>query len=181
MVNMAAGENNSSQPGWVQRVLIGRSPSRTLLRILVWVVVLVVLGKFVLVPVRVQGISMLPTYRENGVNLVNRLAYLFHEPQRGDIVAIRVADQHVLFPHILYMKRIVALPGDTIAFHDGQVLINGQVLDEPYLKYPCHWEHEQEQVGPNEYFVVGDNRSMGWNDHEKGRANRQQILGKIVL
>jgi signal peptidase I len=143
-------------------------------------VLLLAIGKLVLVPVRVEGISMMPTYKENRINVVNRLAFLFHSPQRGDVVAIRVADEHILFPHILYLKRVIALPGETIAFRNGQVLINGQVLDEPYLRFRGHWTHEPEEVGPDEYFVVGDNRAMGWNDHEKGRASRRQILGKIL-
>ena len=161
-------------------MLIGRSPKRTLVRMAITVVVLLAMGKLVLVPVRVEGISMLPTYKENRVNVVNRLAFLLHNPKRGDIVAIRVADEHVLFPHILYLKRVIALPGETIAFRNGQVLINGQPLDEPYLRFRGHWTHEPEEVGPDEYFVVGDNRAMSWNDHEKGRASQRQILGKIL-
>lgn len=177
---MGTTSEETAAPGWIRRVLIGRNPKRTVVRMAVWVAVLLVLGKLVLVPVRVQGISMLPTYKENGINVVNRLAFFFHKPKRGDVVAIRIADEHILFPHILYLKRIVALPGETIAWSNGQVLINGQVLDEPYLKLRGHWTEEPEEVGPDEYFVVGDNRAMGWNDHEKGRASRRQILGKIL-
>ena len=177
---MGQDSKETVSPGWIRRVLIGRSPKRTLVRMAIWAVILLGIGKLVLVPVRVEGISMLPSYRENRINMVNRLAFLFHNPQRGDVVAIRIADEHILFPHILYLKRVIALPGETIAFRNGQVLINGQVLDEPYLKYRGRWTHEPEQVGPDEYFVVGDNRAMGWNDHEKGRASRRQILGKIV-
>ena len=161
-------------------MLIGRSPKRTLVRMAVTVIILLAVAKLMLVPVRVQGISMLPTYKENGINVVNRMAFLFHNPRRGDVVAIRIADEHVLFPHILYLKRVIALPGETIAFQNGQVLINGQLLDEPYLKLRGRWTHEPEQVGPDEYFVVGDNRVMNWNDHEKGLASRRQILGKIL-
>ena len=55
---------------------------------------------------------MLPTYRDHGVNFVNRLAYVFHEPRRGDVVAIRT----LAGEHVMYMKRIVGLPGETVTF-----------------------------------------------------------------
>ncbi len=164
------------QPGWVRRVLIGRNPLWTLARMVIWAVLLLLLGNFVLRPIRMQGISMLPTYGDNRFNLVNRLAYRLHPPQRGDIVAIKLAG-----PHLMYLKRIVGLPGETIAFHEGHIYINDQKLDEPYVKYPCNWEHDPEQIGSDEYYVVGDNRSMNFEDHKQGRAERSRIFGKVLL
>jgi len=79
------------------------------------------------------------------------------------------------------LKRIIALPGETIGFHEGRAVVNGKVLDEPYLKFPCHWEHAPEQVGPDEYYVVGDNRSMEFEGHTQGRASRDRIVGKVLL
>jgi signal peptidase I len=163
-------------PSLLQRVVIGRNPKITALRLAIWVVLLLIAGKFVLLRIQVEGISMLPTLKEKGVHLVNRQAYLFHPPRRGDIVSIRLAGEH-----LMYLKRIIALPGETIAFHNGQAVINGQVLEEPYVKGPCFWEHEPEVVGPNEYYVVGDNRTMDFYDHEQGRAERSRIVGKLLL
>jgi len=164
-------------PALLLRVLIGRNPKRTLVRIIVLAIVSLVVCKFVLVPVHVDGGSMLPTYRENGFNFVNRLAYLFHEPRRGDVVAIRLPAGE----HVMYMKRIVGLPGETVAFHKGQLYINGKPLNEPYVKLPGNWEHEPEPVGPDHYYVVGDNRDMPWDDHVHGRAARENIIGKVLL
>ena len=174
---MATNAEPAQSPSWVQRVLIGRNPKRTLVRIVVLVVVSLVVFNYVLLPVRVDGGSMLPTYKENGVNLVNRLAYLFHEPQRGDVVAVRLLAGR----HRMYMKRIVGLPGETVAFHRGRLYINGKPLDEPYVKLPCDWEHEPLQVGPDHYYVVGDNRDNDWQRHEQGRAPRDLIVGKVLL
>jgi len=161
----------------LQRMLVGRNPKRTLLRIAILVVVAGATFKFVLQPVRVDGGSMLPTYRENGVNVVNRLAYYFHEPRRGDVVAVRL----LAGEHRMYMKRIIGLPGETVAFHQGRLYINGKPQDEPYVKLPCDWEHEPVQVGPDQYYVVGDNRTMPWDNHTKGRAARDRIIGKVLL
>lgn len=163
-------------PGWVRRLLIGRNPTRTLIRAAIWAGICVLIFKFILLPIRVQGVSMLPTYRESQVDFLNCMAYLFHPPQRGDVVGIILAGKHIMF-----CKRIVGLPGETVSFHDGRLYINGQLLDEPYLKLPCHWEHEPIQVGPGEYYVVGDNRSMDFYDHEQGRAERRRIVGRVLF
>lgn len=166
----------SESPSWVRRVIVGRNPRRTLVRLVIWVVGLVLISHFVLMPIRVEGISMMPTYKPGGINFVNRLAYWHHPPQRGDVVGIKLAG-----PHVMYMKRIIGMPGETISFHEGHVFINGEMLNEPYLKYPCDWEHEPEQIETNEYYVVGDNRSMGFSEHVQGRPNRDKIVGKILL
>jgi signal peptidase I len=173
---MGINGEGSVWPGWLSRVLIGRNPKFTLVRLLIWVAVLVLMSQFVLMPIRVEGISMLPTLKESGIKFVNCLAYTFHPPQRGDVVAIKFSGKHLML-----CKRIVGLPGETLAFHDGHVFINGHVLEEPYVKAPCNWEHEPEQVGPEEYYVVGDNRSMEYEDHTQGRAERKRIVGKLML
>ncbi|MCX6926838.1 MAG: signal peptidase I [Verrucomicrobia bacterium] len=164
-------------PTWIQRVLIGRNPKRTLVRIIVLVVVCIVMRQFVILPVRVEGRSMLPTYKDRGVHFVYRLAYLFHEPRRGDVVAIRTPAGE----HVMYMKRIIGLPGETVAFHQGRLYISGKPLDEPYVKLKGNWDHEAQPVGPNQVYVVGDNRDMPWAYHEKGRPTRDLIVGKVVL
>src|SRR5689334_11027740 len=110
---------------WWQAVLWGRRPRRTAIRIVVIVIVSFVVFKLILIPIRVDGPSMLPTYHTGQVNFVNRLVYLFREPRRGDVVGIRLSGRH-----IMYMKRIIGLPGETVEFRDGRVYINGKLLDE---------------------------------------------------
>jgi len=161
---------------WVRIVVIGRNPKATLVRVAVLIVTSFVVFKFILLPIRVEGISMLPNYKDHSWNLVNRLAYLWHEPQRGDVVSIRLAG-----PHVMYMKRIIGLPGETVGFVDGRVLINGKVLDEPYEKSPCNWNYPPVKLGADEYFVVGDNRTMPWEEHKLGSATRDRIVGKALL
>jgi len=124
----------SPRPSWVQVVTIGRNPRVTMIRIVVIVIVCVAISKFVLLPIRIEGASMQPTYH-NGVNFVNRLAYAFHEPRRGDVVGLRLAG-----PSVMFLKRIVGMPGEIVEFHRGHVYINGRLLDEPYVKFDCDWE-----------------------------------------
>lgn len=164
------------RPGLARVIVIGRNPRNTLIRILVLVAVCLVVFNFILLPIRVTGISMLPAYKDRSVNCVNRLAYLRHEPRRGDVVSIRYAGIHLML-----MKRIVGLPGETVAFEDGHVFINGKPLDEPYEKSSCDWNVSPEKLGANEYFVVGDNRTMSAEDHLKGKVPRERIVGKVLL
>ena len=74
---------------------------------------------------------MLPTYHDGQINFLNRLAYLRHEPQRGDVVGIRYSGDSILL-----LKRIVGLPGEEVSFDEGKLFINGKPLEEPYVKSP---------------------------------------------
>jgi signal peptidase I len=178
----ATSDPGARKPGWLQVILIGRRPRNTLLRILVLVAVCAVTFKFVLLPIRVTGISMEPTYRNRQVDCINRLAFLWREPQRGDVVAIRFSDPgDFSTPSDMLMKRIIGLPGETVSFHQGHAYINGELLNEPYLKFSCDWEHGPIQCGPDQYYVVGDNRSMPFEYHMQGRAERNRIIGKVLL
>jgi signal peptidase I len=164
-------------PSWLRTVLIGRHPRRTLVRIVVLVVACVLVRTFMMLPIRVVGISMLPTYKDGSIHVVNRLSYLFHKPQRGDVVAIRL----LAGEHVMYLKRIVGLPGETVFFHRGELYINGQPMEEPYVKLHGHWEQKVGQLEPDQYFVVGDNRDTWFLGHEKGPVTRDFIVGKVLL
>jgi signal peptidase I len=176
---METGANHFSLPYWLRVVLIGRNPKFTLVRIAITTVLLVSFFKFVLLPIRVQGPSMLPTYDSRGVNFVNRLAFIRSEPRRGDVIAIRYSGTHTML-----MKRVIGLPGETVEFHRGDVLIDGTKLPEPYITnkvFQGDWTLPPETLAADEYFVVGDNRSMPSADHTFGRAKRYRIIGKIFL
>ena len=164
--------------------MIGRNPKATLFRAAIWVAICVVVFKILLIHIRVDGISMLPTFADDSRHWVNRLAYFPHEPQRGDVVAIGERGENdarrLLAPSSMYLKRVIGLPGETIAFAGGRVLVNDNILDEPYEKLPCDWNRPPVTLGADEYFVVGDNRSMAQQDHTFGICKRHQIVGKLL-
>jgi signal peptidase I len=174
--NQTAQAGPPPLPNWLRVAVIGRNPKVTLARATVLAVTCFIIFKFIFLFIRTEGISMLPTYQDKSVHLVSRVAYLRHEPQRGDVVSIRLAGIHVM-----YLKRIIGLPGETISFVNGRALIDGQVLDEPYMKFFSDWNLPPEKIGPNEYFVVGDNRTMPPQYHEHGIASRDRIVGKLLL
>ncbi|MDB6067683.1 MAG: signal peptidase [Pedosphaera sp.] len=167
---------SNSIPKWFLAVVIGRRPKWTLVRLGVLIIGAYLLYAFVVIPIRVTGISMLPTYQDKKINFINRLAYLRHEPQRGDIVGVIYSG-----PHVMLMKRVVGLPGESISFNDGVLYIDGKPMDEPYVKYRCDWTTAPILLSAFEYYVVGDNRSMPPDDHTHGAAARRRIVGKVIF
>lgn len=159
-----------------RRLIFGRHPRRTFVRTVVLGIISVVTFGWVLTPIRVYGISMDPTYHDGALNLVNRLAFVGRAPARGDVIAIRLAG-----PHVVYVKRVVALPGERVAIVDGVVRIDGVPFVEPYVQKRQPWNVPEVTVGPREYFVVGDNREMRVGDHDFGRVDGRRILGKLVF
>lgn len=156
-------------------IVFGSNPRATLIRIVLILVGAFVLFGLVLQPLRLQGVSMLPTYSEGVLTFANRTAYALHPPRRFDVVAIRMAG-----PSVLYVKRIVGLPGERVAIVDGTVTINGTPLAEPHVVNRSAWNMEAMVLESDEYFVVGDNRSMNIEQHDFGRATRNRIVGKLL-
>jgi signal peptidase I len=184
MAMMESQDTRKHSPGsWLRIAAVGRNPKKTLIRMVVLAGVCVVVFKYILLPVRVTGISMEPTYRDHSVNLINALSYVRHEPERGDVVGIRLTPggEGSTTPRVMYLKRIVGLPGETISFSNGRVIVDGTALEEPYEKWRCDWNRPPVTLGTAEYFVVGDNRTMPARDHSFGKVQRSRIVGKAVL
>lgn len=157
--------------------LLGRNPRWTLVRALVLVAATAVVFKFLLLPIRVSGHSMVPTHRDRQINFIHRLAYNGERtPQRGHVVAIRTSGTHVMF-----LKRVIGLPGEQVAILRGQVFINGEPLAEPYLNRPVYpWNWRPRTLGPDQYLVIGDNRAMEQELHQFGIVQRERIVGRAL-
>ena len=154
-------------------MLIGRRPARTLARLIVLILVSFVLFKFLFLPIRVVGNSMVPTYHNGRINFVNRLAFRWHGPKRGDVVAVRLDKSRLVL-----LKRVVGLPGERIAVRAGRMVVNGRTLDEPYANVSGSPPSQSEIVlGPDEYFVIGDNRDIS----DYGTVHRHEVIGKVVF
>ncbi|HWJ56066.1 MAG TPA: signal peptidase I [Vicinamibacterales bacterium] len=159
----------------LRQLLIGRSLGRSLIRGLSMALALLLGSWFILVPVRAHGPSMTPTYSDRQLLLVNRLAYRFGEVRRGDVVAITLNGAQAVL-----VKRIIGLPGERIRIDSGQVMIDDKPLSEPYCVYRLPWNILETQLGPDEVFVIGDNRAMLEKYHDFGRADRSRILGRLI-
>ncbi|MBI3361013.1 MAG: signal peptidase I [Chloroflexi bacterium] len=143
-----------------------------LLTVAIYVIVNAATGRF-----RIQGASMEPTLHSGQFVITNKVAYKIGQPRRGDIIvfiAPRTAQEED------YIKRIIGLPGETVRVEARKVYVNGQMIEEPYIadapQYSSTWK-----VGPDEYFVLGDNRNHSNDSHDWGLLKRDAILGKAWL
>ena len=126
--------------------------------------------------IRVEGISMEPNLHDGQFVVVNRLAYRWSQPERGDIIVFHFP----LNPERRFIKRVIGLPGEEVTVRGGQVYINGELIDEPYLnaapRYSGDWT-----LGPDEIFVLGDNRNNSSDSQNWGALPLGEIIGKAVL
>lgn len=126
--------------------------------------------------VRVDGFSMRPTLQNGEYVLVNRLAYRWHAPQRGDIIVF----QYPFNTEDEYIKRIIGLPGDEIMIHDGQVWVNETRLQENYIAAAPNYNGEW-HVPDGHLFVLGDNRNDSSDSHVWGTLDMQYVIGKALV
>jgi len=131
---------------------------------------------FLYQPVRVEGTSMLPVLEDQDRLFINKIAYRVGEIHRGDVVVFQ-------YPRDLsksYIKRVIALPGDTIRIDQGQVIVNGVALREPYvpLRYADEKSVPETVLPPQQYFVLGDHRSIASDSRDFGPVDRDLIYGR---
>jgi signal peptidase I len=120
-------------------------------------------------PMLVQGDSMCPTLHSGQLKGINKLAYHFAEPRRGDIVAVWT-------DHDLMVKRIIGLPGEQIECREGVFYLNGQPFAEPYVKLTCLTCIRGGKLGPDCFVVAGDNRSQT----VLAVVRRNRIIGRVA-
>jgi len=127
--------------------------------------------------IRVESISMQPTLYAGNFVLVNKLAFNFVEPERGDVIVFKYPPDPTQVP---YIKRIIGLPGDTIHIEGGKVFINGQELIEPYLVEPTNRGGDW-VVPENNLFVMGDNRNSSSDSRTWGTVPMENIIGRAEI
>ncbi|HEX9135011.1 MAG TPA: signal peptidase I [Ktedonobacteraceae bacterium] len=125
----------------------------------------------------VDGTSMQPGLNSNQYVLVNKLSYLFHAPERGDVIVFHwpVDTNKDL------IKRVIGVPGDVIVIDSTKVWVNGVLLTEPYINAPANPAANKWVVPPNDYFVMGDNRRVSDDSRDWGFVPKSYIIGKAVL
>lgn len=138
---------------------------------------------FVLCLVRVKGASMLPTLRSGEWAFVWKLPLLLRPPRRGEVVICHFPGRRVKklpFLHQNFVKRVVGLPGDTLEVVEGALYVNGQMVDEPYLD-PARTRFFRSRppvaLGPDEYYVLGDNRDASNDSRRVGPLRRRDVTG----
>ena len=141
-----------------------------LLTAIIFLVVNMIIGRF-----RIESVSMLPNLVEGEYVIVDKVSYVLHPPERGDIIVIKKTDSPDL------IKRIIGLPGETIEVHGGQTFINGTALTEPYVAHPPTYDLPPTIVEPGRFYVLGDNRSNSSDSHVFGSIPQDDIVGRAWL
>lgn len=147
-----------------------------ILQTLIMAVILYFLIDTVVGRVRVENISMQPTLHEGQFILVNKLAYRLGDFERGDVIVFHYPRN----PEEDYIKRVIGLPGDTVTIENGQVHVNGQVLDEPYIAAPPQYANTW-AVPEGQVFVLGDNRNQSSDSHSWGYVPAEYVVGKALV
>jgi signal peptidase I len=188
---LATTTTNARSRGESVRSLIWEIVQTVLLTIAIFLAVRSVVQNF-----RVEGASMDPTLHSGQYLLINKVLYartdgtlldrffdtdpssevnfLFGGPNRGDIIVFRSPGQSDKD----FIKRVIALPGETVKIVDGRVFVNGSPLEEPYVRHHATYDLDQKQVPAGSYFVLGDNRPNSSDSHLGWFVPANNIIGK---
>ena len=143
------------------------------------VVVCVLLITYVVQAFKVQGTSMSPELKDGERILVNKFLYFLGDIERADVVVFWYPED----PKLSFIKRVVALPGETVEIRSGEVFVNGRRIDEAYVSaanadlrsFPPH------EVRPGHFFVLGDNRKGSNDSRSWGLVPERYVYGKAFL
>lgn len=156
------------------------------------IVKVVVISLAIIIPVRyfliqpfyVKGASMEPSFHDHEYLIINEIGYRFDQPKRGDIIVFRYPKD----PSQYYIKRIIGLPGEKLKIKDNKVFIYNEQLqnyvelnEEVYLSEDVDTPNmgkSEFEMGPDEFFVLGDNREASLDSRRFGAVSRRLIIGK---
>lgn len=146
-------------------------------------IIVVPIRVFIAQPFIVSGASMQETFNSGEYLIVDQVTYRFHEPQRGDVIVFRYPRD----PSKFFIKRIIGLPGDKIEIKESVITITndehpeGWVLHEPYIRSMKPQPPRSANLGPGDYFVLGDNRDQSSDSRTWGILRKENIIGRAVL
>lgn len=143
---------------------------------IVILLVVIIVKAYIITPIEVNGESMYPTLYNRDIMILNKLKTEFGEIKRFDIVVVKYDGKYLI-------KRVIALPGETIEYKDSKLYINGTEMKETFLKENVKTDDfKLEGKIPNDYyFVVGDNREVSLDSRYLGAFSKSKIAGKTSL
>lgn len=152
--------------------------------VLISLAIIVPVRYFLIQPFYVKGASMEPNFFDSQYLIINELSYRLSAPERGDIVVFKYPRDTSQY----FIKRVIGLPNETLEIKDGKITIyngaypDGLVLDETYLDPSAKTlGSETITLGPDQYFVMGDNRLESFDSRSFGPVNKSYIVGKVWI
>lgn len=152
--------------------------------VIVSILIVVPIRYYVFQPFFVKGASMEPNFNDGEYLIVDELSYRFKNPQRGEVVVFRYPAN----PKEFYIKRLIALPGETVQINDGKVFIfnneftNGKVLEEKYLPENLKtYGNLKIILSVDEFFLMGDNREYSYDSRRFGPVSYDMFVGRAWL
>jgi len=158
-----------------------REIRRALFEFLKTLVIAFVLAQLIMTSVaqafQVEQYSMEPNLLPRDRVLVNKFVYRFRPPHAGEIVVLHPP----IDPRRNYIKRVVAVPGQTVRIHDAHVYVDGRMLQEPYLRVPTDGTYGPARVPFRQIFVLGDNRDNSEDSRAFGFVPDDSLVGEAIL
>ena len=184
---LAKAEEKGETPGEPKKVDVKREIFRRILVVAVAYILSFCITHFGIIKTEVISSSMVSTLNVGDRVIGNRLAYLFSEPDRGDIIFFAYPGDE----SETYVKRVIGCPGDTVKIEDGKVYVNGSpvALNEPYVNGKktkndgdfIKAAGGELTVPENSYFVMGDNRTVSEDSRSWGYVTKDEIYAKAWL
>ena len=163
-------ETQTTGPGW-------GAIARELVETVILTLVIFLLIRTVVQNFRVEGMSMEPSFHDGQFLLINKLAYRLGEAERGDVIVFRYPRD----PSRDFIKRVIGLPGETIEIRNGEVYINGQATPTTAMINEASYNSGPTTLGPDELYVLGDNRPNSSDSHAWGTLPLDLVIGKVIL
>ena len=133
------------------------------------ILAVILIRSFLFTPIRVNGTSMYPTLKQNDLMILNKIG-LSGDINRWDIVVFKEDNKYII-------KRVIALPSESVAYIDGKLYINKKQVDDNYSLSNTN-DFNEIYLKDDEYFVMGDNRTVSADSRSIGPITKDQILGK---
>jgi signal peptidase I len=154
-----------------------KSVAREIIETVILTVVIFFLIQTVVRNFRVVGNSMEPNLHDSQYLIVDKISYRLAEPQRGDVIVFEPPNR----PGEDYVKRVIGLSGELVEVRNGQVFIDSQLLEEPFVVYSGSYSMSPRRVGADELFVLGDNRNSSSDSHNWGMLSKDKVVGRAWI
>ena len=151
---------------------------KELIPYIIIVIIVVLIRSYIVTPVIVSGNSMVPTLEDKQLLLLNKINYRFNDIKRYDIVVIKMSKKEII-------KRVIGLPGETVAYQNNALYIDGHEVENDYnfdtddftLKDICNCD----TIPANQYLVLGDNRKVSADSRIMGLIDKSDIEGNVDI